>query len=324
MDSVRASVAAVAYGHQRVPSPDEGNRRPEDWRTEVRISLEAFSAGHYKVKSNVAESILQKKALEGGDDCTKCPFGVWRAQQKLENPDLIAATAAIEDPHRKFHESVKTIRELVAANDCEQAGKVFQEVTSPAAEDVVAQFRKMADVAEKSTEMTNIATKQAMEVCRASQLKANDLLNKIIQINNDVAADATKQASTNSTSSLVAMFSAIGIGALVLLVIGVLLARSISKVLTALIGEATRLSAAAVEGKLQTRGNPELVSLEFRPIVDGVNATLDAVIGPLKVAAEYVDRISKGDIPAKITDTYNGDFNEIKNNLNRASMRSPA
>ena len=48
----------------------------------------------------------------------------------------------------------------------------------------------------------------------------------------------------------------------------------------------------------------------------GVNETLDAVIGPLNVAAEYVDRISKGDIPPKITDSYNGDFNEIKNNLN--------
>ena len=49
-----------------------------------------------------------------------------------------------------------------------------------------------------------------------------------------------------------------------------------------------------------------MVSAEFRPIVVGVNATLDAVIGPLNVAAEYVDRISKGDIPAKITDSYNG------------------
>ena len=34
------------------------------------------------------------------------------------------------------------------------------------------------------------------------------------------------------------------------------------------------------------------------------------------MTAEYVDRISKGDIPPKITDSYNGDFNEIKNNLN--------
>ena len=29
-----------------------------------------------------------------------------------------------------------------------------------------------------------------------------------------------------------------------------------------------------------------------------------------------MDRISKGDIPPRITDNYNGDFNEIKNNLN--------
>ena len=56
---------------------------------------------------------------------------------------------------------------------------------------------------------------------------------------------------------------------------------------------------------------------DYREIVQGVNDTLDAVIGPLNVAAEYVDRISKGDIPPKITDTYNGDFNEIKNNLNQ-------
>jgi methyl-accepting chemotaxis protein len=50
--------------------------------------------------------------------------------------------------------------------------------------------------------------------------------------------------------------------------------------------------------------------------VAGVNETLDSVIGPLNVAAEYVDRISKGDIPPIISDNYTGDFNEIKNNLN--------
>ncbi|ENO74324.1 putative methyl-accepting chemotaxis protein, partial [Thauera sp. 27] len=50
----------------------------------------------------------------------------------------------------------------------------------------------------------------------------------------------------------------------------------------------------------------------------GVNATLDAVIGPLNVAADYVDQIAKGAIPARITDSYNGDFNTIKNNLNTA------
>ena len=71
-----------------------------------------------------------------------------------------------------------------------------------------------------------------------------------------------------------------------------------------------------MEGKLATRADAAKHQGDLPQVVEGVNATLDAVIGPLNVSAEYVDRISKGDIPPKITDTYNGDFNEIKNNLN--------
>ncbi|HLA35834.1 MAG TPA: methyl-accepting chemotaxis protein [Rhodocyclaceae bacterium] len=84
----------------------------------------------------------------------------------------------------------------------------------------------------------------------------------------------------------------------------------------ALVGDANLLSKAAVEGKLATRADASKHQGDFRKVVAGVNDTLDAVIGPLNVAASYVDRISKGDIPAKITDAYNGDFNTIKNNLN--------
>jgi methyl-accepting chemotaxis protein len=86
----------------------------------------------------------------------------------------------------------------------------------------------------------------------------------------------------------------------------------------ALVADANMLSVAAVEGKLATRADASKHQGDFARIVQGVNETLDAVIGPLNVAAGYVDRISNGDIPAKITDNYNGDFNLIKNNLNRA------
>ncbi|WP_085813328.1 MCP four helix bundle domain-containing protein, partial [Geoanaerobacter pelophilus] len=85
----------------------------------------------------------------------------------------------------------------------------------------------------------------------------------------------------------------------------------------ALVADAAMLSEAAVAGKLATRADAGKHQGEFARIVTGVNETLDAVIGPLNVAAEYVDRISKGDIPPMITDSYNGDFNEIKNNVNQ-------
>lgn len=85
----------------------------------------------------------------------------------------------------------------------------------------------------------------------------------------------------------------------------------------ALIADANMLSEAAVAGRLSTRADASKHEGDFRKIVEGVNHTLDAVISPLNVAAEYVDHIAKGHIPPKITDTYHGDFNTIKNNLNQ-------
>jgi methyl-accepting chemotaxis protein len=80
--------------------------------------------------------------------------------------------------------------------------------------------------------------------------------------------------------------------------------------------ETARLAAAAKEGRL----NERIIEGQFQgrhlERAKALNMMLDAVIGPLNVAAKYVDRISKGDIPPRIAESYNGDFNEIKNNLN--------
>jgi methyl-accepting chemotaxis protein len=84
----------------------------------------------------------------------------------------------------------------------------------------------------------------------------------------------------------------------------------------ALVADANLLAEAAVAGKLDTRADASRHQGEFRTVVEGVNRTLDAVIGPLNVAARYVDEISKGRIPARITDSYSGDFNTLKGNLN--------
>jgi methyl-accepting chemotaxis protein len=83
-----------------------------------------------------------------------------------------------------------------------------------------------------------------------------------------------------------------------------------------LIAEATMLAQAGVAGELSTRGDTQAFKGGFKDIVVGVNHTLDAVVGPLNVAADYVSRIGKGQIPEKITATYNGDFNTLKNNIN--------
>ncbi len=100
--------------------------------------------------------------------------------------------------------------------------------------------------------------------------------------------------------------------------IGVLLS-SMKKMIESiknLISDASYLAESAIEGKLSTRADVSKHKGDFRVIVQGVNNTLDAVINPLNVAAEYVERIAKGDIPKPIVENYKGDFNSVKNNLN--------
>ena len=84
----------------------------------------------------------------------------------------------------------------------------------------------------------------------------------------------------------------------------------------ALVSDTRLLAAAATQGDLAKRADLARHPGDFKDVVKGMNDTLDAVITPLRVSADYVERISKGESPAKITDVYHGDFNLIKENLN--------
>jgi methyl-accepting chemotaxis protein len=98
--------------------------------------------------------------------------------------------------------------------------------------------------------------------------------------------------------------------------LGLIIAGNIQGIIKSVVKQTKDLVSAAVNGQLSSRARPEEINAEFREIAVGFNQTLDAVIGPLNMAAEYVERISAGDMPELITNEYKGDFNEIKNNLN--------
>ncbi|MDK2834300.1 MAG: methyl-accepting chemotaxis protein [Methanolobus sp.] len=76
------------------------------------------------------------------------------------------------------------------------------------------------------------------------------------------------------------------------------------------------LGKAAEEGNLAHRAEASQFEGLFKEAVVTVNEAFDAVINPLNLTAEYVDSISRGEIPERITDDYKGDFNVIKNNIN--------
>ncbi len=84
----------------------------------------------------------------------------------------------------------------------------------------------------------------------------------------------------------------------------------------ALVADGNLLAQAAEAGVLDTRADAGKHLGEYRKVIEGLNATLDAIVKPLNMAANNLESIARGEVPATITEHYNGDFNNIKNNLN--------
>jgi methyl-accepting chemotaxis protein len=84
----------------------------------------------------------------------------------------------------------------------------------------------------------------------------------------------------------------------------------------ALVADTGALVEAAAAGRLSERADPARHGGDFRRIVEGVNATLDAVVGPLRAAAEALDRLSRGELP-EVRERWPGDFAAVQASLER-------
>ena len=93
--------------------------------------------------------------------------------------------------------------------------------------------------------------------------------------------------------------------------------RSINKDIQKVINQFKDLTKSIVNGQLDVRGDPEEVGVDFKEVITNANQLVNAFIEPINIMAEYIDRISEGNIPDKINDDYKGDFKEVKNNLNK-------
>ncbi|MDP4266732.1 MAG: methyl-accepting chemotaxis protein [Bacteroidota bacterium] len=152
---------------------------------------------------------------------------------------------------------------------------------------------------------------------REAWLKVNESINKLEKLNENATIQFNKDSESEaSLTSYVLIFTIIA-GIIIAIILQLLLTGNIQGIIKSILNETQKLANEAVNGKLNSRGDLEKINFEFRDIIVGFNNTMDAVINPLNVAADCFDRISKGDIPDKITHDLNGDFNTMKNNLNR-------
>lgn len=92
----------------------------------------------------------------------------------------------------------------------------------------------------------------------------------------------------------------------------------ITQALRALQVEAERMRDAAVEGRLDARADVSKHRGDFRGILEGINDTLDALVGPVNETAAVLERVAARDLSARVTGDYKGDHARIKDALNIA------
>ncbi|MEA5114773.1 MAG: MCP four helix bundle domain-containing protein, partial [Geobacteraceae bacterium] len=73
---------------------------------------------------------------------------------------------------------------------------------------------------------------------------------------------------------------------------------------------------ASYEGYLDTRVDTTKHEGFFSKVAGGMNNIFENMTAPLRVSMDYIEKISKGELPDKITEEYRGDYNRLKDSIN--------
>ncbi len=128
---------------------------------------------------------------------------------------------------------------------------------------------------------------------------------------------ARDESETETRTSVAVIGLALLVGVTLIVVGGWLLRRSIVGAVRSLVAEARRLEESVAAGRLDERADIAAAGLDFAPVVDGLNRTLDAFVAPLRLLSRSFDQIARGDLPPRITTEYRGEFDAIKESVNR-------
>jgi len=160
---------------------------------------------------------------------------------------------------------------------------------------------------------------RAFEQWRVLHNSADAIDQLITKLNDAVRAEAAVSHDAGKAAQRRQLYSQVGVlalGALLMVLVGFVIGRTVDRTIAALVGETSKLTAAATNGELQVRGDESVVPGEFRPVVQGMNATLDAFAAPLRLSVGYIDQLSRGEVPARIEEDYRGEFARMRESWN--------
>ncbi|MFP4503002.1 MAG: methyl-accepting chemotaxis protein [Candidatus Hydrogenedentota bacterium] len=255
--------------------------------------FESFTKDHYILVQRVLHLVEFGESFEGGDDHTACAFGQWAATFETDNQTLQAELADIRDPHRRFHEAVKTIQRMVADGDNEGAQRVYRDEMVPNMDQTFDGFGNLLAVANEATDTREALVAHLLGPVRKTQTAANELLDDIVALNQDIAHDevetAHQQSAFITTFSLVAML----VGVAVAIALGLLISRGINTALRRIastLGAGADQTAAAAGQVAQSSQSMAEGASEQASSLEETSASLEEMTSMTKQNAENANQ----------------------------------
>lgn len=217
--------------------------------------LQTIKSAHYQLQVKVSNTIRNGQTFEGGDDHISCQFGKWLPTMTSKNPNITNAISNLTESHRKFHESVATIKRLVNNGNRNQAWTVYETITLPSANIVFENFETIVKEVEHANELFETAEALNLNKSRLLQEEVYVLLNKVIQINEHESAMAVEIGDQAVSTSDAMVIGGIIIGLVVALALGIMITRMISAPLIKGVGFAQTVA----EGDLTAELDNEIV-----------------------------------------------------------------
>ncbi len=253
---------------------------------ELKRSVEKFQGDHYKLELDTAKYILGGQAMKDGTDPAACNLGKWLAANDTDNPEIKTVIAAIKPPHDNFHAAIKRIQQLKAAGQAEAASAEFNNRLLPAAEELVTNLHRLDGVAAKAEEIFANMENQAMVVARGKQRVVLNLFEELVKANETVTgaqvAKAGSQAASANMTSIVGMV----VGTLAALLLGVILARSITSPVLKGVFLAEKLSEGDLNQTVDVRQKDEVGALASA--LRRMTSKLREIVGEILTASENV------------------------------------
>jgi methyl-accepting chemotaxis protein len=80
--------------------------------------------------------------------------------------------------------------------------------------------------------------------------------------------------------------------------------------------EVDRVVLSGKEGRLSDRGNLAILDATWKPVMQGINDIIDAIVEPISELRGKLEKAASGDLTAYVTGDYKGDHQLLKNALN--------